>query len=94
MQCVVYRSSKKAGLYVYLPAEAALDSLPEHVKMQLGNAELALTFELHMNRTLGSEKAETVLANLETNGFHVQMPRDIEPLLNSISSELASKPKR
>ena len=94
MQCVVYRSSKKAGLYVYLSAEADLDCLPEHVKTQLGNAELALTFELHENRSLGSEKAEIVLANLEKTGFHVQMPRDIEPLLNSISAELASTKKR
>lgn len=79
MQCHVYRSSLRDGLYVWMREPDALDALPEPVRRQLGRAELAMTFELTADRKLGQEDAATVLANLAERGFHVQMPRDIEP---------------
>ena len=79
MQCHVYRSSTRDGLYVWMREPDALDTLPEPVRRQLGLAELAMSFDLSPDRRLGQEDAATVLANLESRGFHVQMPRDIEP---------------
>ena len=78
MQCHVYRSSVRDGLYVWMREPDALDALPEPVRRELGRAELAMTLELTPDRRLGQEDAATVLANLESRGFHVQMPRDIE----------------
>ena len=80
MQCHVYRSSVRDGLYVWMRDPDALDTLPEPVRRQLGaRAELAMTLELTPDRRLGREDARTVLENLAERGFHVQMPRDIEP---------------
>lgn len=100
MKCHVYRSSVKEGLYVYVAASEtdagatgdgseppALAALPEPVRRQLGRAELAMTLELGPDRKLGQENVAEVLANLAERGFHVQMPRDIEPIVERIARE-------
>ncbi|MGQ7842920.1 YcgL domain-containing protein [Granulosicoccus sp. 3-233] len=85
MQCYIYRSSIKEGLYVYLAKEDGLETLPEPVLKQLGTPEFSMTLDLHPDRKLGQEDARVVLDNLESRGFHVQMPRDIEQILHSIA---------
>ena len=88
MRVYVYRSSKKEGLYVYLREHDHLANLPEPVTRQLGTAEFAMEIELTAERKLGQENATQVLANLESMGFHLQMPRDIETM---IENELIDK---
>jgi len=87
MQCFVYRSSIKPGLYVYLADQDGLQNLPVAVTKQLGNPELALELTLSDTRKLSIEDPKQVMANLRKQGFHVQMPRDIEPWLKSLVSE-------
>lgn len=94
MKCFVYRSSKKDGLYVYLSDPEAITTLPEPVMNQLGTPEPALTFELTPDRKLGSEDANEVLSNLETQGFHLQMPRDIEDAVAGIADQAVDSAKR
>ena len=93
MQCHVYRSSVREGLYVWMSEPDALDTLPDAVRRQLGRAELAMTLELTAERKLGQEDAATVLGNLAERGFHVQMPRDIEPEVERAASS-AGAPAR
>ena len=103
LRCHVYRSSVKDGLYVYVraPAEggdaandgtarAPLETLPAAVRRQLGRAELAMTLELDAARRLGQEDVREVLANLAAHGFHVQMPRDIEPAVAAVADAAVS----
>lgn len=85
MQCYIYRSSIKEGLYVYLADENGLEELPEPVLKQLGTPVLAMTLDLLPDRKMGQEDAQVVLENLQTQGFHVQMPRDIEQQLKTIA---------
>jgi len=85
MQCYIYRSSIKEGLYVYLADEDGLSDLPEPVMKQLGTPEFSMTLDLHPDKKLVQENATDVLENLKTRGFHVQMPRDIEDQLEAIA---------
>ncbi len=91
MQCYIYRSSIKDGLYVYLAEEDGVDKLPPPVKKQLGVPEFAMTLDLSADRKLGQENVETVLENLEKQGFHLQMPKDVEQILASIAHEASLK---
>lgn len=91
MTCYVYRSSVREGLYVWLADEAGLETLPEPVRRQLGRPELAMTLELDEHRRLGQEDAREVLDQLESRGFHLQLPRDIEPTLEQIA-RIARRP--
>jgi uncharacterized protein YcgL (UPF0745 family) len=85
MQCYIYRSSIKEGLYVYLADEDGLDRLPEPVKKQLGTPEFSMSLDLLPDRKMGQEDARSVLQNLVSRGFHIQMPRDIEQQLKAIA---------
>ncbi|MBX2878884.1 MAG: YcgL domain-containing protein [Granulosicoccus sp.] len=94
MQCYIYRSSIKEGLYVYLSEKDSLEQLPDPVKKQLGNAEFCMALDLQPDRKLGQEDTKTVLENLSAQGYHLQMPKDIESLLQSISSHTTLRKQR
>ncbi len=85
MQCYIYRSSIKEGLYVYLADEDGLETLPQPVMKQLGTPEFSMTLELHPDKALGQEDVCVVLKNLKSQGFHIQMPRDVEHQLEAIA---------
>lgn len=85
MQCFVYRSSIEEGLYVYMAEKDRLEILPAPLRTKMGECELALTFELSGDRKLGSEDPAQVLSNLTAHGYHVQMPRDISSILDSLA---------
>lgn len=91
MQCYIYRSSVKDGMYVYLAEEDGLEKLPAAVLKQLGTAEFAMSIELTAERKLGQENASTVLENIREQGFHVQMPRDLERQIESIARSATLK---
>lgn len=91
MLCYIYRSSVKDGLYVYLADEDGLNTLPDAVMRQLGTPEFSMSLELHPGKKLGQENVQKVLDNLSTQGFHVQMPRDIEHQLEAISKNTTLK---
>lgn len=87
MHTYVYRSTKKDGLYLYLPNTIDKCELPDAVMQQMGEPELSLSFMLTADRKLGQEDPTTVISNLQSQGFHVQMPRDIEDQIAAISQQ-------
>lgn len=94
MQCFVFRSTKKEGMYIYLRDKEQLENLPDPVKNQLGVPEFALEFELTPERKLGFENSAEVIANLESQGFHLQMPKDdVEAILDRIADSTVEKAK-
>jgi len=90
MQCWIYRGSEREGLYVWVANEDGLDEVPVPVRRQLGRPTLAMTLDLRADSKLGQEDAATVLANLESQGFHVQMPRSIEDQLARAAAQAES----
>ncbi|MBS3800627.1 MAG: YcgL domain-containing protein [Thioalkalivibrio sp.] len=82
MRCYVYRATRRADTYVYLPEKDEFSELPEGLTRALGRLEFALEFELTPERTLAQEDPQRVLANLDEQGFHLQFPpseQDREP---------------
>ena len=92
MQCFVYRSSIKNGLYVYLADEDGLDNLPAPVQKQLGEPEFAMAIDLSTRTSLGHEDITAVRKNLEDQGFHIQMPKDIEHLVKQAADDSQQDP--
>lgn len=74
MQCYVYKSKRKINTYVYLCDRDDFSKLPEAIVQHLGQLELVLEFDLHSERKLAKENSEILLANLKTQGFHIQLP--------------------
>ena len=86
MQCYIYRAIRKPELYIYLPRADDFSALPEALLQQTGRLELALEIELTAKSKLNREDAASVIDNLLTQGYHVQLPQSVESLLNTLKT--------
>ena len=74
MHCFVYASQRKSDTYVWLAARDEFGVVPESLSMMLGDLRFVLEVELDTQRKLPKEDAAAVLANLQTQGWHLQLP--------------------
>ncbi|MEP7042540.1 MAG: YcgL domain-containing protein [Dokdonella sp.] len=81
MQCFVYKSDRKADTYVYLRGRDDFDVLPDTLREKLGTLLFAMQFELTPERKLARGDAANVIDNLNSRGFHLQLPPPLEPAL-------------
>ncbi|MDP4597312.1 MAG: YcgL domain-containing protein [Pseudomonadales bacterium] len=72
--CDVYKSNKKAGLYLYVKQAEGLARVPEALLAQFGTLTVTLSFDLHPTRRMAQQDPAVVLKNLDAHGFHVQLP--------------------
>jgi hypothetical protein len=80
MLCFVYKSLKKAELYLYLDKKDDFSALPQALLQSVGNLEFVMELDLTPERKLAREKAETVLAGLQEKGFFIQLPPTLAPM--------------
>ena len=80
MNVFVYRSLKKNGYYLYVAQENNFERVPDNLLQALGELEPALKFELTRDRKLATENPETVLKNLQENGYHLQITDPMAPV--------------
>ncbi len=74
MHCTVWRSGKKTGAYLYLAEKQAWEDLPVELQQLLGKCEQVMQLDLNQRNRLASENIDTVKANLQSQGFYLQMP--------------------
>jgi uncharacterized protein YcgL (UPF0745 family) len=74
-ECSAFKSAKKEGLYVFTKKGAKLEELlPPSVAQQVGELTHFYDFELHPARKMQREHPQKVIENIQTHGFHIQMP--------------------
>lgn len=74
MQCYVYKSQRTEGGYIYLRDAEAFELIPPGLAKRLGLLNFVIELDLSSERKLAREDVNTVLANLQTQGFHLQLP--------------------
>ena len=79
MQCVVYRSAVRAYTYLYLRAGLEMEELPADLRKALGPLDKVMDLNLTPDRQLAQEDTATVLANLASQGWHLQLPPSDDP---------------
>jgi uncharacterized protein YcgL (UPF0745 family) len=79
MLCFVYKSLKKAELYLYLDKKDDFSSVPEALLQNVGRLEFVMELELTPERKLARENSEKVLVGLQEKGFFVQLPPTFAP---------------
>ena len=77
MNCFIYRCSRKDDVYLYLAEKDDFSCVPVDVMRALGNTEIAMELEITADKQLAREDAATVIKNLESRGFHLQLPREM-----------------
>jgi len=74
VQCFIYKSNKKAELYLYLDKQDDFSCVPEAILKSIGQPEYVMQLEITPERKLARENADNVLKGIKENGFFLQMP--------------------
>lgn len=83
MLCHIYRSNLKFDTYLYMLARDDFSAVPEALLKVFGEPEYSFSFDLTAERKLAREDTAEVLANLQQQGYHLQLQADelVEELL-------------
>ncbi len=81
LPCWVYRSPRKQEMYLYLAEEDGFNKVPDALLEKFGQPILVIELELSPERKLAREDVNTVMANLRSQGFHLQLPPKLQPEL-------------
>jgi len=81
MICWIYRSPKKAGMYLYCKNRDDFSDVPHQLMSVFGTPEFAMHVDLSKKEKLARENIETVKNNLNEQGYHLQMPPPPEELI-------------
>jgi len=78
MNCSVLRSGQKDFTYIYLLDGHDYDDLPVSLKKVFGEPQFVMNLELDADRKLAYEDVKEVMKNLKEQGYHLQMPPQID----------------
>jgi uncharacterized protein YcgL (UPF0745 family) len=80
MQCAIYKSLKKQDTYLYTATKDDFSHVPETLLKLIGELVHVMDLDLSPERKLAQEDTAEVLHNLQECGWHLQMPRQDDPL--------------
>lgn len=86
--CSIYRSPRKNEMYLYVLKSDALERVPVELLSAFGKPHHAFDLVLTPERTLAREDIHAVLANLEKQGYHLQMPPAEDEYIEHLPEEL------
>ncbi|MGZ0715431.1 YcgL domain-containing protein [Pseudomonas palleroniana] len=86
--CSIYRSPKRAGMYLYVLKSDALERVPEGLITVFGKPVHAFDLVLTPERKLQQEDIVQVLENLDKQGYHLQMPPAEDEYIEHLPEEL------
>lgn len=96
MLLAVYKTAKKAGMYLYVAKKDDFSTVPEALMNQFGRPELVMMLPLSKREALGGVDKAKLIEAVNEQGFYLQMPPKEENLLESHRESLGldSKPSQ
>ena len=79
--CQVYKSPRREEMYLYVDKARGLEDVPEALLRQFGEPEPVMTLLLAPARRLARADPVEVLAQIEKQGYYLQLPPTPEALL-------------
>lgn len=77
--CSIYKSGKRAGMYLYLPRGQSLKDLPVTLTEHFGPGVHVSDLILSPQRPLANADVNKVMAGIRQQGFYLQMPPPPDP---------------
>lgn len=74
MQCLVYRSTRRADTYLLTDRGDSFDHIPAGLLEHLGHLEFAFEFTLTPERRLARTDGRKVMEHIERDGYYLQLP--------------------
>ncbi|KGQ71290.1 hypothetical protein OA57_03455 [Chelonobacter oris] len=82
MLCAIYKSRRHAGMYLYVAKRDDFSAVPEVLLQRFGKPELLMLFNLNGEKALVLADNQAVSAQIQAQGFYLQMPQKEENLLD------------
>ncbi|AHG42080.1 YcgL domain-containing protein [Pseudomonas syringae] len=86
--CSIYRSPKKSEMYLYVLKSDVLKRVPPELLVAFGKPVHAFDLVLSPERALAREDINLVLENLDSQGYHLQMPPAEDEYIEHLPEEL------
>ncbi len=83
--CDIYRSPRKAGMYLYVKKQEGLERVPAALLERFGKPEHAMTMLLTPDKTLAQTTPEKVSDALDEQGFYLQMPPQDDSYMQAVN---------
>ncbi len=77
MNCTIYRSETKPGLYLYLHEKKTIEDIPAELLKLIGKYSKSMELDLNQRQKLAREDILKVKENLKSQGYHIQFPQDL-----------------
>ncbi len=74
MECWIYRSPRKDEMYLYVCSEDDFSAVPKALLERFGSPQRVMNLCLNPERKLAREDVVLVMQNLQSQGYHLQMP--------------------
>lgn len=81
MLCVIYKSAKKAQMYLFVKTRDDFSLVPEQLMTMFGTPTLVTLTNLATKKKLAFADLEKVKINLNEDGYYLQLPPPPEDLL-------------
>ena len=81
MLCAIYKSAKKAQMYLFVKTRDDFSSVPEQLMTMFGTPTLVTLTNLATKTKLAFADLDKVKTNLNDDGYYLQMPPPQEDLL-------------
>ena len=91
MLCVIYKSSKKQQTYLFVKTRDDFSAVPEPLMLTFGTPTLVTLTNLATKKKLAFADLEKVKANLNEQGYYLQLPPPSEDLLKQHKEEMDEK---
>ena len=90
--CQVFKSSKKAEMYLYVDKKVGVERVPEALMEVFGQPEHAMVLLITPTKKLARVDTEKLLSEISEKGYYLQMPPAKEPYkLNLYSAPTDAK---
>lgn len=77
MICAIYKSSKKEGMYLYVPKKDDFSQVPDQLMQMFGKPVIVMMINL-ATRSLALVDVEKVKESMNKDGYFLQLPPPTE----------------
>lgn len=92
--CQVWRSPRKAEMYLYTEQSEGTARVPDTLLAQFGKPEPVMTIKLTEERKLARAKAEQVMQSIGEQGYYLQLPPSPDAQMAEIRQKNEKLPRR
>lgn len=77
MICAIYKSSKKEGMYLYVPKKDDFSQVPDQLMQMFGKPVIVMMINL-ATRSLALVDVDKVKESMNKDGYFLQLPPPVE----------------